>query len=110
VTTLARHADLSITDPSNYLLRATEMQVSHETIHRTLFVQFRGALRKEFTAHLRIGRADAELVGGLECSGEQDERRRRSRGPISASPSAALNIAAGSRRIPRGRARWASPS
>ena len=33
-----------------------EMQVSHETIYRTLFVQSRGALRKELTAHLRTGR------------------------------------------------------
>ena len=32
-----------------------EMQVSHETIYRTLFVQSRGALRKELTAHLRTG-------------------------------------------------------
>jgi len=42
-------------------LRATypddpEMQVSHETIYRTLFVQSRGALRKELTTHLRTGR------------------------------------------------------
>ncbi len=33
-----------------------EMQVSHETIYRTLFIQSRGALRKELTAHLRTGR------------------------------------------------------
>ena len=32
------------------------MQVSHETIYRTLFVQSRGALRKELTAYLRTGR------------------------------------------------------
>ena len=30
-----------------------EMQVSHETIYRTLFIQSRGALRRELTAHLR---------------------------------------------------------
>jgi hypothetical protein len=30
--------------------------VSHESIYRTLFVQSRGALRKELTAHLRTGR------------------------------------------------------
>src|SRR5882672_1309009 len=29
------------------------MQVSHETIYRSLFVQARGALRRELTAHLR---------------------------------------------------------
>lgn len=29
------------------------MQVSHETIYRTLYIQARGALKKELTAHLR---------------------------------------------------------
>lgn len=33
-----------------------EMQVSHETIYRALFVQTRGALGKELTQHLRTGR------------------------------------------------------
>ena len=33
-----------------------EMQVSHETIYRALFIQSRGALRRELTAHLRTGR------------------------------------------------------
>lgn len=33
------------------------MQVSHETIYRSLFVQARGALKKELTAHLRRGRS-----------------------------------------------------
>jgi len=33
------------------------MRVSHETIYRTLFVQTRGALRKELTSCLRSGRA-----------------------------------------------------
>ena len=33
-----------------------EMQVSHESIYRTLYVQSRGALRKELTRHLRTGR------------------------------------------------------
>jgi len=32
------------------------MRVSHETIYRSLFVQARGALRKELTAYLRTGR------------------------------------------------------
>lgn len=31
------------------------MRVSHETIYRSLFVQARGALKKELTAHLRRG-------------------------------------------------------
>jgi IS30 family transposase len=33
-----------------------EMQVSHESIYRTLFVQSRGALRRELTQYLRTGR------------------------------------------------------
>ncbi len=36
-----------------------EMQVSHETIYRSLFVQTRGGLRKELTTHLRTKRAIA---------------------------------------------------
>ena len=36
--------------------RLPEMQVSHESIYRTLYVQSRGALRKELTRHLRTGR------------------------------------------------------
>lgn len=34
-----------------------EYQVSHETIYRTLFIQARGALKKELLAHLRRTRA-----------------------------------------------------
>ena len=34
-----------------------EMRVSHETIYTSLFVQARGALRKELAVHLRTGRA-----------------------------------------------------
>src|SRR6476646_1864925 len=34
-----------------------EMQVSHETIYQSLFVQSRGALRRELHACLRTGRA-----------------------------------------------------
>jgi IS30 family transposase len=34
----------------------TEMRVSHETIYQSLYVQGRGALRRELTAHLRTGR------------------------------------------------------
>ena len=33
-----------------------ELQVSHESIYRTLYVQSRGALRKELTRYLRTGR------------------------------------------------------
>ena len=42
---------LKVTYPDNQ-----QMQVSHESIYRTLFVQSRGALRKELTAYLRTGR------------------------------------------------------
>ena len=34
-----------------------QMQVSHESIYRSLFVQSRGSLRKELTTHLRTKRA-----------------------------------------------------
>ena len=34
----------------------SSMQLSHETIYRTLFLQARGALKKELQAHLRSGR------------------------------------------------------
>src|SRR3954465_5195789 len=40
-----------------------EMQVSHETIYRTLFIQSRGALRKELTGHLRTGRVIRRPAG-----------------------------------------------
>jgi IS30 family transposase len=40
-----------------------EMQVSHESIYRTLFVQSRGALRKELTAYLRTGRVIRRAQG-----------------------------------------------
>jgi IS30 family transposase len=36
--------------------KSPEMQVSHESIYRTLYVQSRGALRKELTRYLRTGR------------------------------------------------------
>jgi len=35
----------------------TEMQLSHETIYRSLFVQARGVLKKELIGHLRTRRA-----------------------------------------------------
>jgi len=45
------------------------MRVSHETIYRTLFVQTRGALRKELTTCLRSGRAQRRPRLRLERSG-----------------------------------------
>ena len=46
-----------------------EMRVSHETIYRTLFVQARGALRKELTTCLRTGRAQRRPHMRTERSG-----------------------------------------
>ena len=40
-----------------------EMQVSHESIYRTLFVQSRGALNRELTAFLRTGRTIRRPAG-----------------------------------------------
>lgn len=36
--------------------RNRDLQISHETIYRTLFIQTRGALKKELQRHLRSGR------------------------------------------------------
>jgi len=46
-----------------------EMRVSHETIYRTLFVQARGALRKELAACLRTGRTQRRPQMRTEQSG-----------------------------------------
>ena len=46
-----------------------EMRVSHETIYRSLFVQTRGALRKELTACLRTGRTQRRSHKRSEHSG-----------------------------------------
>ena len=46
-----------------------EMRVSHETIYRTLFVQARGALRKELTTCLRTGRTQRRPQMRTEQSG-----------------------------------------
>jgi IS30 family transposase len=40
-----------------------EMPMSHESIYLSLFVQSRGALRKELTGYLRTGRARRRLAG-----------------------------------------------
>ena len=46
-----------------------EMQVSHETIYQSLFVQSRGALRKELHACLRTGRAMRRAKGYTRRAG-----------------------------------------
>lgn len=45
------------------------MQLSHETIYRSLFVQTRGVLKKELTAHLRTGRQMRQAKGGTAKKG-----------------------------------------
>lgn len=49
---------------------APSMQVSHETIYRSLFVQARGALKKELAAHLRRGRAMRRPKGSTSDQGQ----------------------------------------
>jgi IS30 family transposase len=46
-----------------------DMQLSPETIYRSLFVQTRGALKKELMAHLRTGRQLRQAKGGVTRSG-----------------------------------------
>jgi IS30 family transposase len=45
------------------------MQVSHETIYRSLFVQTRGQLRRDLTVHLRTGRTDRKRQGKRDGRG-----------------------------------------
>jgi IS30 family transposase len=47
-----------------------EMRVSHETIYMSLFVQTRGALRKELTAELRRGHASRRPRGYSPMNGQ----------------------------------------
>ena len=48
------------------------MRVSHETIYQSLFVQSRGALRRELTACLRSGRAHRRARGSRSGGGLRD--------------------------------------
>src|SRR5262245_48255209 len=45
------------------------MQVSHETIYRSLFIQTRGVLKKELMAQLRTARQMRQATGGTTKSG-----------------------------------------
>jgi transposase, IS30 family len=45
------------------------IRVSHETIYQSLFVQTRGELRRELTAHLRTGRTGRKARGGASRRG-----------------------------------------
>jgi IS30 family transposase len=59
---------------SGWLVRAfpddPEMRVSHETIYVSLFVQSRGALRKELTRYLRRGHASRRRRGHSVMNGQ----------------------------------------
>ena len=82
---LARHAELrwrvahklvlqwSPEQISGWLKRqfpaAPGMQVSHETIYRSLFIQTRGVLKKALMAHLRTTRQMRQAKGGTTKSG-----------------------------------------
>ncbi len=46
------------------------MRISHETIYLSLFVQARGALRRELTAHLRSGRTTRRPQGRPAAQGQ----------------------------------------
>ena len=56
---------LSVTYPDD-----PEMQVSHETIYLSLFVQSRGALRKELTRYLRRGQVNRRPRGHSSYNGQ----------------------------------------
>jgi IS30 family transposase len=45
------------------------MQLSHETIYRSLFIQTRGVLKKELMAHLRTARQMRQAKGGTTKRG-----------------------------------------
>ena len=59
--------DLSPEQISGRLRRAhpdnEQMQISHETIYRSLYVQSKGTLKRELTAHLRSGRQKRRAKG-----------------------------------------------
>ena len=61
------------------------MQVSHESIYRTLFVQSRGALKKELLAHLRsrriMHRSRCASTAGQQCGRIKDAVSIRERPP-----------------------------
>ena len=43
------------------------MQISHEAIYRSLFIQTRGVLKKELTAQLRTARRMRRGLSGILC-------------------------------------------
>src|SRR5207342_2535706 len=57
-----------------------DMRISHEAIYRSLFVQTRGALKKELTAQLRKRRQGQEWTGAHTRYGLYPRATRRGRG------------------------------
>jgi IS30 family transposase len=55
------------------------MQVSHESIYRTLFLQSRGALRKELTRNLRTERVLRRPKGVRLPDGRAQDTTRSAR-------------------------------
>ena len=53
-----------------FIPRRPELWVSHETIYQSLYVQARGALRKELTAHLRRRRTYRRPRGHSTYNGQ----------------------------------------
>src|SRR6185436_18726274 len=51
----------------------SEMSVSHETIYRTLFMQARGALKKELIAHLRTAKRLRRPKGVVRSNGRRGQ-------------------------------------
>ncbi len=51
----------------------SEMHVSHETIYRTLFMQARGALKKELIAHLRTAKRLRRPNGVVRSNGRRGQ-------------------------------------
>ena len=58
-----------------------QMQVSHESIYRSLFVQSRGSLRKELTTHLRTKRATRRPAGVRQPDGRGGGAENRQHPP-----------------------------
>ncbi len=88
--TFARRVLVSAADcpsPSARSPLDPEMRVSHETIYQSLYVQTRGALKKELTACLRTGRTRRRSPrhrpgeGRLKDMGLHLRAARRGRGP-----------------------------
>ena len=59
------------------------MQISHETIYRSLFIETRGVLKKELMAHLRTARQMRQAKGGTRKSGSAETERGESQGALS---------------------------